>query len=529
MLNHLREIGKRVPALLAPEDFPDRLIVRPVDMWAGDADAGARLCDGVFKVLGQTLELHGENWEPVTASAAWVNHLHGFSWLRDLRACGGAAARQQAQALIESWIAHYQKPKSFGWRSDLMGERLSAWISHHDFFATEDSARFEDTFFASLSRQAHYLAMELQRQRVSDMLEVSDLRAVKGLLYAGLSLEGRGDWIRQALEQLQAVFKVQILADGMHVSRSPYQALQALKVCLEMRSALQAGGQAVPEFLQDVIGGLVPVVRFFRYGDRHFGGFHGTVCGDLAYVDSILAQAAARSKRITSLPDGGYEKAVLGRSLLMLDCGGRSRHYAPLSFEMAHGKDRIFVNCGSHQLDEGWRDVLAGPAAHNGLMIGTDVPQGRYRVSDIKREDGEGFCYMQASHDGFLGSYGVMHQRSLYIAEDGCDLRGEDRLIAMSEGAGPLEPKVVSVRFHIHPRVLVSVTQDGRSVLLRLPGGVGWRFQQVGGYRLRLEDSVYAGDLGEVPRKSQQLVVESAIARDQEDLSIKWALRREGV
>ena len=528
MLQGLRDIQKIVPGLLSGDEVPDRLIVRPVDMWQGDGEIGALLRDGVFSLDGETLELHGDCWEPAGRSQRWVEYLHGFRWLRDLRACGGAAARQQAQALIQSWAEQYDKGKSFAWRPDLAGERLSLWVSHYEFFGADASDDFNDVFFSSLVRQARHVAKVLQPSYGRDE-SVAVLRAAKGLLYTGLAIEGREDWVEQSLVILQGALKVQVLGDGTHISRSVFTAVQVLKLVLEVRSALQAGGRPVPGALQDAIARMVPAIKFFRYGDRHFGLFHGTLTGDLGFIDAVLAQAAVRGRAIKALPDGKYEKAVLGRSLLMMDCGAARAHYAPLSFEMAHGKDRIFVNCGSHDADERWSGVLAGSAAHNGLTIDSDYMPRPYQVVEQSRQDGEGFCFMQATHDGFVSHYGVLHKRSLYMAEDGHDLRGEDALIAESPGAGPVQPKIVHVRFHIHPKVLVSLTEDGQSALLRLPGGVGWRFQQVGGYRLRLEDSIYAGDLGEVPRKSQQLVIESAIARDQGDMSVKWALRREGV
>lgn len=522
------KILKSLPIDFVPADLPDRLIVRPVDMWAGDNQSGRLLCDGVFTLDGRRLELHGECWEPHGASRKWVDFLHGFRWMRDLRACGSAAARQQAQALIESWTRQYDKPKSFAWRPDLMGERISLWIAHYDFFGADADDAFVDLFFSSLVRQGRYLFKTLQTGAIP-AAHFMRLRVIKGLLYAGLALEGREEWAALALDDLERVMAQQILADGMHVSRSPFVLLQALKLSLEIRAALQAAGRNVPDYLEDAMTRMAAAVRFFRYGDRYLGLFQGALGGDVAFMDMVLAQAAVRGKKPNSLPDGRYEKAVLGRSLLMMDCGPAQAHYAPLSFEMAHGKDRIFVNCGSSDTDADWRDVLSGPAAHNCLVIDGNYEHNPYQVTACSHQEGEGYHFIQATHDAYARSYGVLHKRSLYLAHDGHDLRGEDSLIAASEGGGPLQPHIVMVRFHIHPRVLVSMTADGRSALLRLPSGIGWRFQQVGGYRMRLEDSVYAGDLGEMPRKSRQLVIESAIARDQAEMSVRWALQREGI
>lgn len=526
------KILKALPIDLVAEEISDRLIVRPVDMWQGDGQCGRLLCDGVFTLDGQHLEMRGECWEPRGVSRKWVDFLHGFRWLRDLRACGSAGARQQAQAMIESWARQYGKPKSFAWRPDLAGERISLWIAHYDFFGADADDEFIDLFFSSLIAQGRHLFRILQAEDVP-ATHFMRLRVIKGLLYAGLALEGREDWLALALDDLERVMDQQILEDGSHISRSPFVLLQALKLSLEIRAALQAAGHPTPEYLEDATMRMAAAVRFFRYGDRYLGLFQGALGGDVAFMDMVLAQAAVRGKKPASLPDGQYEKAVLGRSLLMMDCGPARAHYAPLAFEMAHGKDRIFVNCGSSDTDADWRDVLSAPAAHNCLVIDGNYAHNPYQVTDCAHHEGDGeggaYHFIQATHDAYARSYGVLHKRSLYLAQDGHDLRGEDTLVAVSEGGGPLQPHIVMVRFHIHPRVLVSLTADGQSALLRLPSGIGWRFQQMGGYRMRMEDSVYAGDLNEAPRKSKQLVIESAIARDQGQMAVRWALQREGI
>ena len=59
------------------------------------------------------------------------------------------------------------------------------------------------------------------------------------------------------------------------------------------------------------------------------------------------------------------------------------------------------------------------------------------------------------------------------------------------------------MRFHIHPDVRVSRLEGG-GILLKLPGGEGWRFRGGGG-TLEVEESVYLG--GPVVRRAEQLVI----------------------
>ena len=82
-----------------------------------------------------------------------------------------------------------------------------------------------------------------------------------------------------------------------------------------------------------------------------------------------------------------------------------------------------------------------------------------------------------------------------------------------------------AVRFHIHPDVRVSRLEGG-GVLLKLPGGEGWRFR-AGGGELNVEESVYLG--GDVVRRAEQLVVSGTLRRATTDASpaeIAWVFEQ---
>jgi uncharacterized heparinase superfamily protein len=80
-----------------------------------------------------------------------------------------------------------------------------------------------------------------------------------------------------------------------------------------------------------------------------------------------------------------------------------------------------------------------------------------------------------------------------------------------------------AIRFHLHPNVQASLTQDGQAVLLRLPSGTGWKFRHEGAGALALEPSIYSGD-GAMQRRSLQLVLHGETAGPAQ---IAWRLARE--
>lgn len=529
---------------------PERLIVRPVDPWPGDVEAGAWLCNGSFSFHGDQVRIRNGSWEPEGVSADWMAHMHGFAWLRDLRAYAagpgrgaGLEARQLARALVYNWTRHYRRWHPVVWRADIAGQRIAMWLASHEFFGEEifadpeEEQAFQDGFFDALVRQARHLSKALAHGLPEDVQGIGALRAGKGLLYAGLAFEGRGGWAHQALEFIGREIDAQILGDGAHASRSPAQLLEALQILLDVRMVLRAADYALPEKIQHAIDRMGPALRFFRYSDKHLAVFNGGQESEADLLDCIAGQAGVRSKSVSSLPCAGFERVSQGRTVIVMDCGAAPprafdtyTHAAPLAFEMSYGRERLLVNCGTHPLLEDWRDALRATAAHNALTIdhrnafeikkdGHFARKSKKRAS--LREEARNAILIEASHDGYVPLNGFVHRRRLYLSDHGHDLRGEDTLVSAIE---PARSCLAAIRFHLHPKVMVSLVRDGQEALLRMQGGTGWRFFVSGGY-LALEDSLYLGRGGQ-PRKTKQLVIYSQLPDKKNQ--IKWSLQKEG-
>ena len=527
---------------------PERMAVQPVDAWPGSMDAGRAFCDGALMFEGAQMPINEHCWAMDDLPPRWMEYLHGFTWLRDLRAlCGergmGAVARTHAKMMIQGWNNTYENWHAQSWRMDITGERLAMWISAYEFFSAvefieaEDEELFQDVFFDSCMRQARHLSRCFSHDTREGCEGLGRFKALKGLLYAGIAFEGCEGYIEQALAQMDIEIDKQIAGDGAHRSRSPAQLFEVLRILLDVRMVLQSAAYPLPEKIQHAIDRMGPALRFFRYNDKYLALFNGAQEGDVDGLDSMLQQAGVRGKTQNSLPCTGFERMTLGRSAIVMDCGNAPErpydaraHAAPLSFEMCYGRERLFVNCGSHPVDESWHEALRATPAHTALSmdarnaceIKSDGHFARkVRDANVLREDLKTAVLIEASHDGYVPLNGFTHKRRLYLCEQGHDLRGEDLL---SSSIAPARAIDVAVRFHLHPKVMVSLIRDGQEALLRLPGGVGWRFMHGGGH-LALEDSVYLGQ-GIEPRKTKQLVIYGQI--HDVKAQIKWALQREG-
>ncbi len=517
---------------------PRDLIRVPPDAWPGSADRGAAIVGGEFSFFGESVRGGLWAWRPGGMSEAWLAELHGFDWLRDLRALGGDGARRQARELVGDWLMRQSNWHEVAWRPDVLGSRLFAWLGQHDFFCASADDEYRRSYLAGLVQQAKHLSRVLPRGTTGAGLVL----AAKGLIVAGLSLPGHSTWTAQGLKLLERACAQQILADGGHISRSPSVQTQILRHLVDTRSALLAAQEEVPAFLMAAIDRTAPFLRMLRHNDGGLALFNGSNEGHGWLVDMLLSQADSRGRPLTSAPHSGFERIVANRTVVLMDtgapAGGATKinaHASTLATEISVGRERIFVNCGARPgAREPWTQVQRSTAAHSTLVIddtnSSDVlNSGRTgrRPQDvtIERNDEDGSVWLTASHDGYGPLFGVVHQRRLYIDASGEDIRGED--LVVQETIGKKSPRGYSLRFHLHPSVQASLVQNGGAVLLRPPSGTGWRLKADGG-TVSLAESVYLGGNDEI-RRSEQVVVSGAFdPPDHEGViaRVKWALKK---
>ncbi|SMH54812.1 heparinase II/III family protein [Azospirillum agricola] len=529
--------GNPLYALMLGGRAPGALAVIPPDPWPGDAGDGSAILAGVLRFAGQAVAVDpiGEpNWRLPGASAGWLRALHGFDWMRDLRAVGGDMARRRARVLVWSWLDHNGGWNAQSWAPDILGARVANWIGLHDFYCASADDEFRARVFENLARQVRHLGRVLPGALDGERLVV----ALKGLVYGGFCLPDHEKAGYEALRLLDRELPRQILPDGGHVERNPSVQLRVLRDLIDMRAVLRVARAEVPESLQHAIDRMTPALRFFRHADGGLALFNGGREEEAGLVDTVLAQADARGRPLKSAPHTGFERLIAGRTLALLDTGAppapgldRTAHAGILSMEVSVGKERLIVNCGSHPSQRGrWRAALAGSAAHSTVVIAdtnsAEVLEngglGR-RPSHVgcERQESDGAVLVVATHNGYSKGFGFLHRRRVYLADNGEDLRGEDTLEPVIGATPTGQP--FAIRFHLHPQVQPALIQGGAQVELRLPSGNVWRMRATGAV-LELAESIYMGS-GDEPRRTSQIVMQGHSGP--EGITVKWALRRE--
>src|SRR3546814_390424 len=141
----------------------------PRDPWPGESARGEEL---LRDESGMSAAFARGTAETDTVRLAW---LHGFGWLRDLRAMGGDEARRAARELVATWILEHERWSEVAWRPDVTGARITAWLGNHDFFAASADDFFRSELRQSLARQARHLTRSVRRRSEEPTSELQSL------------------------------------------------------------------------------------------------------------------------------------------------------------------------------------------------------------------------------------------------------------------------------------------------------------------------------------------------------------------
>jgi uncharacterized heparinase superfamily protein len=525
-----RLYGLLLPARVGNGPAP----VPAADNWPGDAARGMAIGQGIFALGGQAIRDPAPLWGPVGASPSWLEELHSFEWLRDLRAASGENGRRTGREMVARWIDDCRDWDEMAWRPDVIGRRLVAWLSHSEFLAVGGDALFRGRFMLSVARQASHLARVLPAGMGGSRL----LAAVGGLIHAGLALPRGHGLVQRGSRLLERELPRQFLPDGGHRERSPSLQFAMLRLLAGVRAALAGAERPLPAGLDETIRGTAQMLRLFQHGDGGLALFNDSNVEEDWLVDMALARAIPsyagnKALALREAADSGFERLLANRTLVLVDSGAPAAagydghaHAGTLSFEMSVGRERLIVNCGAHQGRGDWWQAQRSTAAHSTLVV-DDTNSSVFspdrglvrgpRTVTCRRDEADGNLWLDMSHDGYQATFDLIHRRRLFLTAGGEDLRGEDRLI----GGGK---RPFAIRFHLHPDVTASLAQNGQAALLRLPSGAGWRLRATGA-PVSLSDGIYLGRRGEL-RKTTQVVISGEKGTD--EAVVKWAIAREG-
>jgi len=533
--------------------MPDRILCFPQDLRSSSIRQSKALMDGRYVFPGGTVQTKPSTapWRLVPPNESWAESLHGFSWIRHFQGRQDQPAKQHVHWLVASWLESCGRWDDIAWRPHVSARRLMSWFTHGRFILQDADMIWRSALLRSMAYQARHLARTAKRAAEGE----PRMTAAIGLCLSGVCLPDGLRRLERGMQLLRREIDKQILADGGHISRNPYTQLTILIDILTLKDALITRRRPVPDILQETIELMAPMVRLLCHGDGRLALFNGATEGEPGTIEAVLARQDTKARVQVIASVTGYQRLKAARTKVIVDTGRPPKgpfsthaHAGCLSFEMSAGQHRIIVNCGSTPIrGEEWLNASRTTAAHSTValadrssarflkrpmaerLLGPRIADGPVNVSS-HREESEHGVWLSASHDGYVGRFGITHERRFYLSADGEELRGEDKLVPSTRAAGWLgfhkkeRPAVpFTLRFHLHPGVRASLARDATRVLLLLPNGDGWQFR-TNRLNISLDQSIYLGS-GELMRRSHQIVV-SGVTDNKETTSVKWAIRR---
>jgi uncharacterized heparinase superfamily protein len=543
----LREMRRRMRLRIAPyrvalsamvTSVPERLVVAPTDLRSIDPFIAQEIFDGRFPLAGRVLETFGDSPFAVELpSRAFAERLHGFGWLRHIRADKTEAGCAHARHIVGDWISvHGRRRRGIAWDPNVVATRVIAWLSHSPIILHAAESGFYRRFMKSLAYQISYL----RKIAASCPDAESRLRVRTALAVASLSLPMRVSAIRRESLALDRELDRQILADGGHVSRNPRAILDILIDLLPLRQTYINLGHDLPQKLIPTIDRMYPALRFFRHQDGDLALFNGASSTPASELMSVLRYDESAGKPFKALPQMNYQRMAAGNAVIIVDTGcpetidtSQGAHAGCLSFELSSGRHRFIVNAGSPKFaSRFYRHLARSTAAHstatlhetsssrviNSSFAGQILLPGVSETEIERRDDKHGNDWLRARHDGYRSNFGYTHEREIGLGAAGDKIKGCDRFIP-DEGHEGKRKLAVALRFHIHPSITLT-RRDSESIMLRASDGDSWIFAAPG-LEVVIDEDVFFADVSGM-RPSQQLVIESPIEGLRE---IRWMLR----
>jgi uncharacterized heparinase superfamily protein len=518
---------------------PLKLVAVPRDHVQGDRQRGDALLAGRFTVGSATLPLKDLDFAQVGALGPVAEELQGFSWLRDLAA---AASREKgarlAEAVVGRWLLAHGTKVDDAWAPHLWGERILFWAAYAPYILSSADSGYRSALLNTLARGARHLDANADKAAAG----LDRVSAWCGVVAAGLLVQGGVPRVARGEAGLARALASAQFDDGGLISRSPFEQMRLVDRFGLLRACYLAAKQLIPEGIEAAGQAALAALHGIMMGDGALSSWQGCGPSEPARLAALIDGCGLRARPLRQARGWGYQRLSALGTILVLDAAppppqriAEQGSASTLAFELSDGAQRLIVNCGgpgpaptdlSDELVQGLRTTAAHStlvlADTNSTNILADGSLGK-GVEDvaIERSEDNDASRLEASHDGYVRAFGMIHKRSLMLGNDGKELRGADQL--MAKGRKKIrEAAAYAVRFHLAPGVEATITADGMGAILRSRGAPPWNFRCRGG-NLATEESLWIDGRGR-PHRTNQLVIVGEVSALGGDIG--WTFRR---
>ena len=517
---------------------PLKLAAVPRAHVPGDRRRGEALLAGRFNSGSRSLPLADINFSEA-ATGAVFEQLEGFSWLRDL---ASAASRESgarlAEAVVGRWLLAHGTKVDEAWAPHLWGERILYLTAYAPYILSSGDAGYRSAVLNTLARGARHLESTADKAPAG----LKRITAWCGVVAAGLLVQGGVPRVARGEAGLARALAAAQFDDGGLVSRSPFEQVRLVDRMGLLRNCYAAAKQIIPDGIEAAAAAALAALHGVTLGDGALSSWQGCNPGEASRLAALVEGCGLRARPLRNARGWGYQRLSALGTILVLDAAppppqAMAAHgsASTLAFELCDGAQRLIVNCGGPgslptDLPEELVQGLRTTAAHSTLVLSDTnstniladgaLGKGVEDVAVSRTEDNDA-SRIEASHDGYVRTFGLVHKRSLMLGNDGKEVRGADQLQA--KGRKKIrEAAAYAVRFHLAPGVESTITADGMGAILRSKGAPAWNFRCRGGM-LTTEESVWIDGRG-MPRATTQLVVVGEVSAMGGEVG--WQFRR---
>jgi len=531
--------GSLISRLFGQGRQPLRLVAVPRDHVLGDRSRGDALLAGKLLLGNEAVTLADIDFAEVGTHGPLAREVQSFSWLRDLAA---SASREKgarlAEAIAGRWLIAHGTRVDEAWVPELWGERILFWTAYAPYILSSRDAGYRSALLNTLARGARHL------DGVADKAApgLPRITSWAGALVAALTVQGGLSRLSRGESGLMKALAAAQFEDGGLMSRSPQEQMLLVDRLGMVRAAYFAAKQDVPDTLENAAAAALAALHGVTMGDNALSSWQGGNPGEPARLASLVEGCGLRARPLRAARGWGYQRLSALGTIIVVDAAppppprmAAMGCASTLALEISDGAQRLVVNCGGPgpvptEIPDELVQALRTTAAHSTLVLDDTnstaiLPDGSLGkgVADvvIERSEDNDCSRLEASHDGYVKGFGLIHQRRLSLGNDGKEVRGEDRL--QPKGRRKIrEAAPYAIRFHLAPGVEATVTADGMGAILRSSGAPPWNFR-CRGAMLQVEESLFIDGHGQ-PIPTLQLVVVGEISGVGGEIA--WQFRR---
>ena len=469
-------------------------------------------------------------WDNKNLREKDYKNLNSFFWLfsLDLR-----SSKKNTQNIILQWIDKNHRYNSKNWEVDIVAKRIIAWTSNSRLTYEDSSTDYKDKFNSVIKKQINHLINEIERSEWVDDKIIS----CAAIILTGLSYQDKDNYLNKGLDLLKKFVKFSLNNDGFPKSRNIRQLNFYLKYFILIREWLKESQSEIPDYINENIYYLGQAYAFTWKNnkvDLLFNGNHEAKNNDF---DHYLKKLGYNFKSVNN-EIGGYAILNNKKHSLIMDVGASpdkkfSSNYqaGALSFEIISNGKKLICNSGyyqdyNHQLN----DLSKSSAIHSSLII-DDTSSCKFNKTKNKSSKitqnlkilkkniifEKNYWKINATHDGYLKQYGIIHERNIEFYPEQFKFLGCDKIISKNR----IKNLKFEIRFHLEPNTKIMKTQDNRSILIDLNGD-GWKFNSDNN-PINIDNGLYFGKKNSI--SDNQNILISGMTNG-ENQTIKWEITK---